>query len=208
MGPAARRRRAVPARADRGPRARQFRRSVLQRTRLASRAARVVHQDGHCFPRRQLGRADDRRERASRSTSILTGAAATFVAYLFFWPIVYTPRGAVVRLQARRRGRARVGHLGVRRVGGHRDGRRDPREAGHSRHRVDGRRDLRDDRAHRAAGLLHGVLSGSADRQRRRARHDREDRRRRRRGRRAARRAHDRAELAAHGQALAKRAGS
>ena len=26
---------------------------------------------------------------ASRSSSILTGAAATFVAYLFFWPIVY-----------------------------------------------------------------------------------------------------------------------
>ncbi len=139
---------------------------------------------------------------------ILTGAAATFVAYLFFWPIVYTARAPRVRLQARRVGRARVRHLGVRRVRGHRDGRRDSREAHHPRHGLDGRRDLRDARAHRPAGRLHGVRAGSADRQRRGARHDREDRRRRRRGRRAARRADDRAEPRSSRASSGRTAGS
>ena len=60
-------------------------------------------------------------------------------------------RAPLVQIAARRLRRARVGNLGLRRLGRDRDGRRDPREAGDTGDGVDARRDLRDVRADRAA---------------------------------------------------------
>ena len=151
VGFAARRRRAVFARADRGACDRQLREELRGKAPRRGRAARVVHQDGDCFSRRELGRADDGSERLRRRADPDGRRGDVRRVPVLLADRLYA-RAPRVRVQARRGGRARVGHLRVRRVRGHRDGRRDSREARHPRHGLDGRRDLRDARAHRPAG--------------------------------------------------------
>ena len=102
------------------------------------------------FLGRQLGRADDRSERL-RGRADPDGRRRDVRRLPVFLADRLRARAQRVRLQARCGRRARVRHFRMRRLGRDRDGGRDPREARHSRHDLDGRRDLRDDRAHRPA---------------------------------------------------------